>query len=268
VLQELERMNKILTAMRTQLNELALGLSGALNISDAMDALINSMFMNQVPPNWLKTCGQIGPTGTYNRKNLSSWYADLQLRWAQLETWSAPTKPVETLPPSVWIAGCFNPMGFVTASMQVTARANALSLDMMRVHSEITDVMDTAAVESQPDEGVYVHGLFMENARWDPEAPGVPDELERGLGITEVSPGSIVDSKPKELYPVMPMIHLSSRTVDKAVPQDLLCDGRFICPFYSTTVRGPTFVFAGPLRSNVHPNKWILAGAALVMQPD
>merc|ERR1719453_290645 len=35
VLQELERMNKILGMMRTQLNELALGLSGALNISDA-----------------------------------------------------------------------------------------------------------------------------------------------------------------------------------------------------------------------------------------
>lgn len=47
VLQELERMNKILSAIRTQLNELALGLSGALNISDSMDALINSIFMNQ-----------------------------------------------------------------------------------------------------------------------------------------------------------------------------------------------------------------------------
>ena len=98
VLQELERMNKILGAMRTQLNELALGLSGALNISDAMDGLITAMFMNQVPPNWLKTCGQIGPTGTYNRKNLASWFADLQLRWKQLEEWSAPTKPVEDCP--------------------------------------------------------------------------------------------------------------------------------------------------------------------------
>lgn len=74
----------------------------------------------QVPPNWLKACGQIGPTGTYNRKNLSAWYADLQLRWQQLEEWSAPSKPVEQLPSSVWISGCFNPMGFVTASMQVS----------------------------------------------------------------------------------------------------------------------------------------------------
>jgi len=272
VLQELERMNKIVGAIRSQLNELALGLSGALNISDAMDALISAIFMNQVPPNWLKTCGQIGPTGTYNRKNLSAWYSDLQLRWAQLEDWAAPTKPVEVLPPSVWLAGCFNPMGFVTASMQVTARAKMLSLDQMRVHCEFTTVMPAdikAEVESQPEDGVHIHGLYMENARWDPEAFGIPDDLEVALGVKEVPNGSMADSKPKELYPYMPMIHLTSRVVDEAVPQEgAQCGGRFICPFYTTTVRGPTFVFAGPVRTNTPPNRWILAGASLVMQPD
>jgi len=268
VLQELERMNKIVGAIRQQLEELALGLSGALNISDAMDALINAIFMNQVPPNWLKTCGQIGPTGTYNRKNLSAWYVDLKLRWAQLEEWSSPAKPIEQLPPSVWISGCFNPMGFVTASMQVTARAQQLSLDQMRVHVEVTEVTDIASVEAQPENGVHLHGLFMENARWDSEALGIPDELEVEQGITSVEPGSVAESKPKELYPVMPMIHLTARTVDTAVTETRIVDGRFICPFYTTTVRGPTFVFAGPLRTNCDPRKWILTGAALVMQPD
>lgn len=271
VLQELERMNKIVGAMRTQLNELALGLSGALNISDAMDALITCLFMNQVPPNWLKTCGQIGPTGSYNRKTLGSWFADLKLRWAQLEDWAAPTKPLETLPPSVWISGCFNPMGFVTASMQVTARINAYSLDQMRVHVEVTDVVDTTTVESQPDAGVHIHGLFFENARWDPHEPCFPDELEEGLGITEVGPGSINDSKPKELYPIVPMIHLTARTADKAFDSlDVMrtSKGRYICPFYTTTVRGPTFIFAGPVRTSRPANSWILSGAAMVMQPD
>ena len=110
----------------------------------------------------------------------------------------------------------------------------------------------------------------MVNARWDGSAPCVPDELEKKQGITtiEFGSGSIVDSKPKELYPVMPIILVTSRTIDEAVPQGQKCDGRYICPFYTTTVRGPTFVFAGPLRTNCNPNKWILAGAALVMQPD
>ena len=272
VLQELERMNKICGMMRTQLDELALGLSGALNISDSMDKLISSMFVNQVPPIWLKTCGQIGPTGTYNRKSLSAWYADLKLRWAQLEDWSAPTKPVEDCPPSVWIAGCFNPMGFATATLQVTARAKGLSLDQMRIHIEVTDVYDTSTVEKQPEIGAHIHGFFMENARWDETATGTTDWLENE-GIVPVDPvasaaGSCVDSRPKELYPVMPMLILSGRTVDISVPQERVTHGRYICPFYTTTIRGPTFVFAGPLRTNVHPNKWILAGACLVMQPD
>ena len=37
--------------------------------------------------------------------------------------------------------------------------------------------------------------------------------------------------------------------------------GRYICPFYSTAVSGPTFVFAGPLRTAVDPNQRILSGA-------
>ena len=272
VTQELERMNKILGMMRQNLSELALGLSGALNISDAMDKLITCLFMNQVPPSWLKTCGQIGPTGTYNRKNMSNWFEDLRLRWVQLEEWSAPTKPMEDLPPSVWLPGCFNPMGFVTASLQVTARINEYSLDQMRVHIEVTDVYDIATVESQPEAGAQIHGLFMENARWSCEEPTIPDELEAAAGLpASMALGAIVDSRPKELYPIMPMIHLTARTVDKAF--DCLnvmkkAVGRYICPFYTTTVRGPTFVFAGPLRTSVDANKWILSGAALVMQPD
>jgi len=272
LLGELERMNKILEAMFAQLNELALGLSGALNISDSMDALITAMFMNQVPPNWLKTCGQIGPTGTYNRKNLTSWYVDLQARWAQLEVWSAATKPVEQLPPSVWIAGCFNPMGFVTATLQVTARADKLSLDQMRVHIEVSDVYDTSTVEGQPDSGANIHGFFMENSRWDCEAPGSKDSLELAgiVPTNEVAcaAGSVVDSRPKELYPAMPMLHLTGRTVDTCIPEDRVTEGRFSCAFYTTTIRGPTFVFSGPLRTNVDAKKWIICGSSLVMQPD
>jgi dynein heavy chain len=245
LLQELERMNLVLSTMRTQLVELALGLSGALNISDAMDALINSLYLNQVPPAWLKICGQIGPTGTYNRKNLSNWYSDLKLRWKQLENWSAPSKPLEDCPPSVWLSGTFNPMGYVTACMQVTARQEGYSLDEMRVQADVTDIIDPDAVESQPQTGTYIHGLFMEGARWD------------------TTNHSIQESFPKELYPVMPVIHVTSVTADK-----LKTEGVYQCPIFMTTIHGPTFVFAAPLRTLVPASKWILAGVSLVMQPD
>ncbi len=47
VLQELERCNLILEEMRRALAELELGLTGALNISDTMDALISCLSLNQ-----------------------------------------------------------------------------------------------------------------------------------------------------------------------------------------------------------------------------
>lgn len=238
-------MNKICGAIRAQLTELELGLSGALNISDAMDALISALFLNQVPPGWLKICGQIGPTGSYNRKNMDSWWSDLQLRWRQLEDWSAPTKPVEKLPPSVWLPGTFNPMGYVTACMQVTARANSFSLDSMRVQMDVTKVTDHTTVEDQPESGTYVHGLYLEGARWDMEE------------------NTLADSKPKDLYPVMPVIHIIPVTVEQ-----VKTEGTYDCPIFMTTIHGPTFIFSGPLRTIVDHKKWILAGVSLVLQPD
>ena len=128
-----------------------------------------------------------------------------------------------------------------------------------------------AEIASASAEGAYVHGLYMEGARWDGGAAGIVDEFEEALGQTTVPDecnGSIAESKPKELYPYMPMMHITARTANEAIPQDRVTKGRFICPFYMTTIRGPTFVFSGPLRTNVHAFKWILAGACLVMQPD
>ena len=57
----------------------------------------------------------------------------------------------------------------------------------------------------------------MENARWSCEEPTIPDQLEAAAGQpASMATGAIVDSRPKELNPIMPMIHLTARTVDKA----------------------------------------------------
>jgi len=53
-LQELERANAVLAEMGRALTELELGLQGALNISDLMEALIANLTANEVPPLCLK----------------------------------------------------------------------------------------------------------------------------------------------------------------------------------------------------------------------
>eukprot|EP00306_Pavlova_sp_CCMP459_P002806 CAMPEP_0185179034 /NCGR_PEP_ID=MMETSP1139-20130426/31803_1 /TAXON_ID=298111 /ORGANISM="Pavlova sp., Strain CCMP459" /LENGTH=3023 /DNA_ID=CAMNT_0027744869 /DNA_START=1 /DNA_END=9072 /DNA_ORIENTATION=+ len=247
VLQELERMNNILGLMGNGMRELELGLSGALNISDAMDALIGFLHINSVPPNWLKACGQIGPTGNYNRKNLADWFVNLKERYQQLDEWS---KDPYTRPASVWIAGLYNPMGYVTACLQMTARAKSLPLDSMMISTAVMSFFGSEA-EAQPEEGTYVHGLFMEGAKWN------------------IDLNSVSDSEPKELHPIMPVIKITGVTAEELAEAKKKSDDLFYeCPVYTTTIRGPTFTFAAPLRTIKPPWAWTLGGVCLVMQPD
>jgi len=240
-LQELERCNIILTEISRALAELALGLAGALNISDTMDHLIADLSSGSVPLLWLKICGQMGPTGSYNRKTLSAWFMDLLHRVKQLREWSDQSL---TLPKSIWIAGLFNPMGYVTACMQVTARAKGLPLDSMTVHTEVTQ-HDLGQISAQPEEGTYVHGLFLEGARWDK------------------TNNCLADSFPKELHPSLPVLYIKG--VEAA---DVVDENVYMCPVYTTTIRGPTFTFRAPLRTEKPPWVWVLAGVALLCQPD
>ena len=114
----------------------------------------------------------------------------------------------------------------------------------MEISTDVTQ-LEPAAVAAQPEDGTYVHGFLMEGARWD-----------RTRGV-------ISDSVPKVLHDPMPVIHVRGVTADEKDTS-----GAYICPVYTTTIRGPTFIFSGPLSTKKDPKTWILAGVALVCQPD
>jgi len=40
------------------------------------------------------------------------------------------------------------------------------------------------------------------------------------------------------------------------------------CPVYTTTFRGPTYIFLATLKTTVPSSKWILSAVALVLQTD
>lgn len=96
---------------------------------------------------------------------------------------------------------------------------------------------------SPPRDGAYVHGLFMEGARWDTIL------------------GAIVESKLKDLYPAMPVLYMKAITQDKADSRSM-----YECPVYKTRMRGPTYVWTFNLRSRERPSKWVLGGVALLLQ--
>ncbi|KAM7360514.1 dynein heavy chain at 93AB isoform 2-T2 [Cochliomyia hominivorax] len=229
--QECERMNYLTSEMKRSLKELDLGLKGELTITSDMEVLENALFLDQVPPVWTQRAYP-------SLLGLNNWFIDLCLRLRELETWSTDF----VLPSCVWLAGFFNPQSLLTAIMQSTARRNELPLDKMCLQCDVTK-KQKEDFTSAPREGAYVHGIFMEGARWD------------------IQQGIIMESRLKELYPPMPVINIRAITQDK---QDLR--NMYECPVYKTRTRGPTYVWTFNLKTKDKPGKWTLAGVALLLQ--
>ncbi|XP_060520898.1 dynein beta chain, ciliary-like [Cylas formicarius] len=229
--QECERMNTLTREMKRSLRELDLGLKGELTITSDMEDLQESLYLDQVPDSWSsKAYPSLLPLG--------QWVGDLSLRIKELEGWTQDF----SMPATVWLGGFFNPQSFLTAIMQQTARKNEWPLDKMCLMTEVTKKQKDD-FNSPPREGAYVHGLFMEGARWD------------------VQLNSIADSKLKELFPVVPVIFIKAITQDK---QDLR--NMYDCPVYKTRMRGPTFVWTFNLKTKEKALKWTLAGVAILLQ--
>lgn len=229
--QECERMNMLVLELKRSLKELRSGLKGELTMSPDMEMLMASIFFDKVPENWAKRAYP-------SLLGLQSWFADLMKRSKELENWANDF----VLPPTVWLAGFFNPQSFLTAIMQQTARKNEWPLDKMCLNCDVTKKhKDDFTVA--PREGAFISGLFMEGARWDSTL------------------GSIVPSRLKELFPEMPVIFIKAITQDK---QDLR--NIYECPLYKTRSRGPTFVWTFNLKTKEKAAVWTLGGVALLLQ--
>ncbi|KFW08269.1 Dynein heavy chain 9, axonemal, partial [Eurypyga helias] len=229
--QECERMNILTSEIKRSLKELDLGLKGELTMTSDMENLQNALFLDTVPESWLKRAYP-------STASLGTWFADLLTRIKELEAWTGDF----ALPSTVWLAGFFNPQSFLTAIMQSTARKNEWPLDKMTLQCDVTK-KNREDFACPPREGAYVHGLFMEGARWDAQT------------------GIITDARLKELTPAMPVIFIKALPADK---QDIR--SVYPCPVYKTRQRGPTYVWTFNLKTREYPSKWVLAGVALLLQ--
>lgn len=205
-------------------------LQGELTFSSEMESLSQALFLDAVPDTWSKKAyPSLHPLGL--------WYGDLQVRVRELDTWVSDF----SLPGSVWLGGLFNPQSFLTAIMQQMARKNEWPLDRMCLQVDVTK-KQRDDVGGSPREGAYVHGLFMEGAKW-----------EHNSGVSEAN---LMD-----LAPPMPVMFVRAVPVDR---QELR--GVYPCPVYKTKHRGPTFVWTFNLKTKEKPSRWILAGVALLLQ--
>ncbi|XP_055341393.1 dynein axonemal heavy chain 8-like isoform X2 [Paramacrobiotus metropolitanus] len=230
--QEVDRMQKIISAVRTTLQDLKLAIDGTIIMNEILRDALDNMFDGRVPALWKKL--------SWEATTLSFWFAELLERNVQFVSWL-----FEARPSVFWMTGFFNPQGFLTAMRQEVARANkGWALDTVVLHNEITKLYKED-VKSGPDSGVYVYGLFLDGASWDKKN------------------ARLVESAPKVLFTALPVAYVFAVNGD---PLKGLKTPLYRCPVYKKPRRTDlTFITGLWLEpGSLTPDLWTLRGVALL----
>jgi len=204
VKQECFRYNALLAVMDSTLKDFRKAIKGLIIMTADLESLGKSMLVNDVPELWAKK-------GPLSLKPLSSWFLDILARCQFLQHWV----DLAATPPNFWISGFFFPQAFFTGALQNYARKYGLAIDTLSFGMKCLDAIidPKRELRFKPDEGVYIHGIFLEGCRWDRKV----HRLE--------------DSHPKELFTDLPPMHFTP-VKDREPP---LSDYR--CPCYKVVSR-------------------------------
>ena len=186
-------------------------------MSSDLESMAESLYTNQVPAMWVK---QAYPS----LKPLAAWIEDLVERLAFVKAWIDEGKPA-----TYWISGFFFPQAFLTGTLQNFARKYTVSIDTVDFDYNVLKKTPQELHGKPPEDGCYIHGLFLEGAAWDPEQH------------------ALVEARPKELYSVFPPIWLFPK-----VDRQLTTEGVYNCPVYKTLLR------AGLLSTTGHSTNFVL----------
>ncbi|XP_063373463.1 dynein axonemal heavy chain 6 [Cydia amplana] len=257
LIHETDRFNTLLGLIHSSLTELQKAIKGIVVMSEDFEEVFTSFMNNKVPAMWHKK-------GYNSLKSLGSWIHDLVLRVDFIEKWL-----VDGSQRSSWVSGLFFPQGLLTGSLQSYARRYRVPIDALMfdftphrtflsqedVYKENKrknkDNKDVYGVLEVPTDGVNIHGLFIDAARWD------------------VEHNCLVDALPGQMNPPLPVVWFYP------VLQLPKPDPRYEAPLYKTSERAGTlsttghstnFVLPVLLAANAPSDYWIIRGTALLTQ--
>ncbi|RUS78759.1 hypothetical protein EGW08_013475 [Elysia chlorotica] len=237
LVQEVIRYNRLLSVIHQSLMDLQKAIKGLVVMSQQLEDMSNSIFINAVPTMW---SGKAYPS----LKPLASWVTDLIARMAFINDWID-----KGIPSVFWISGFFFPQAFLTGTLQNYARKSVISIDTITFGFEVLREGYNELGEG-PEDGCYIRGLFAEGARWD--------TLKHQL----------TESRPKELYTEFPVVWLQP-VANRKVPTS----GIYDCPVYKTLTRAGTlsttghstnFVFSMEVPTDRGQEHWIKRGVAML----
>eukprot|EP00930_Biecheleria_cincta_P027502 TRINITY_DN19311_c0_g1_i1.p1 TRINITY_DN19311_c0_g1~~TRINITY_DN19311_c0_g1_i1.p1 ORF type:complete len:4103 (-),score=885.99 TRINITY_DN19311_c0_g1_i1:122-12430(-) len=237
--QEMARFNRLLKQMTVTLNQLQKAVKGIIVMTGELDDMYNSEINNQVPEIWTK-----GGIGYPCLKPLSSWFQDMLLRFEFFRDWVEKGIPI-----AYWISSFYFPQGFLTSILQGFSRLNMIPVDQLSFEFVMQDTDNVDDLTEPPEEGIYIHGLFMDGAAWN-YVDMVIDDQQFGTMFVK-SP--IINFIPWQ---------------DKKTNFD-----KYHIPVYKTSVRAGTlsttghstnFVLKIEVETERLPAYWTLKGAALL----
>ncbi len=166
-----------------------------------LDDMANSLFNQWVPKMWESVAYPC-------LKPLGAWVNECLERLTFIQNW------IDNGTPSVyWIAGFYFPQAFFTGTLQNYARKYHLPIDTVSFGFKVVET-PWREIDIAPSDGCLIRGIYLEGARWNGEI------------------GSLDDSRPKELYTELSVLHLDP--VQFKVPPST---GVYRLPIYKTLAR-------------------------------
>ncbi|KAL3284021.1 hypothetical protein HHI36_018191 [Cryptolaemus montrouzieri] len=195
------------------------------SLQDALDNIYDAL----VPAVWVR--------GSWSAKTLGFWFTELLDRDVQFRSWCFKGRP-----PCFWMAGFFNPQGFLTAMKQEVARAHkGWALDQVFMSNEVQKMMKEETFVA-PTEGVFIYGLYLDGGAWD----------RRNSKLCE--------STNKVLYALMPVVHVTAIYQMMQAGPNL-----YVCPVYKKSKRTDlNYITSLNLVTTKKPDHWILRGVAIL----
>ena len=165
---------------------------------------------------------------------------------------------------------------------------------MMTTETHVTRawrVEGITASKTRPPHGLYVHGVYVQGARWSSADDAVTEETAHTVAGVDCA-GCLLESKLKELLPAVPVMYvthllrqpLPSITYQLPPPRYLRAvpvkpewvpssvgylrpeTDIYDAPVFFHAGRGPTWVCLATLTSREPGSKWVLAAVCLLFQ--
>eukprot|EP00831_Metopus_contortus_P051702 TRINITY_DN4340_c0_g1_i2.p1 TRINITY_DN4340_c0_g1~~TRINITY_DN4340_c0_g1_i2.p1 ORF type:complete len:398 (-),score=73.55 TRINITY_DN4340_c0_g1_i2:163-1356(-) len=235
--QEVDRFNVLFEIISKSLDELQRAIKGEVVMSIDLEEMFSAFLAKRVPAIWAKVA-------YLSLKPLMSWVTDFISRMEFISKWlyEGPQK-------SYWIPAFFFPQGFMTASKQMYSRKTKTEIDTLIFKGTIYS-FNKEQVETIPENGVNVHGLYLQGAGLDKDQ-------------------KLIEAEPKQLFYDMPVIWLEPKLMTYKFGEK-----EYMCPLYktssragelSTTGHSTNFILFLNMDSNLVPEHWIMRGTALLL---